>query len=143
MPFGALAPMPLRLGGSPTEGWTAQQHARLCADLCAIKRTMPLAVITCTSTGSGSISVFKGQAGSTTAYRPTVTKEATGTLKLTFASSYADEYGVEHPFKIRAAKAVGSASGSSAECEIGTGFVRIRRYAVGTLADGQQLVVVW
>ena len=46
MPFGGYAPLPLRLGGTATNGLTAQQHSRMCADLVAVKRTAPLAALT-------------------------------------------------------------------------------------------------
>ena len=52
MPFGAFAPMPLRFGGTPEEGWAASQHARMAADLVAIVRAAPLAVRTLTRSGS-------------------------------------------------------------------------------------------
>ena len=45
MPTGGLAPLPLRLGADPEYGWTtAEQHARLCADLVALTRVSPVFV---------------------------------------------------------------------------------------------------
>lgn len=42
MPFGGLGgALPLRLGPDPELGWSAEQHARFCADLVAVSRTMP------------------------------------------------------------------------------------------------------
>lgn len=52
MPFGGLAPLPFRLGGSDTEGVSPEQHARLAADLEAVGRTMPLFVMRCDPTTS-------------------------------------------------------------------------------------------
>ena len=43
--LGGFAPLPLRLGGSAEQGVTAAQHARLCADLVALSRVQPFAVL--------------------------------------------------------------------------------------------------
>lgn len=50
MPFGGLAPLPLRLGPG---GITAEQHARLCADLTAVDRTLPCLSLTVWLNGAG------------------------------------------------------------------------------------------
>ena len=41
---GGFSPLPGRLGGGDLESLNANQHARLCADLLAVRRTAPLAV---------------------------------------------------------------------------------------------------
>lgn len=68
MALGAFAPLPIRLGGSATEGWTAEQHARLCADLLAVKRTAPVLVmrvhLNATDT-TGEIEWYASQTGTT------------------------------------------------------------------------------
>jgi ribosomal protein S2 len=65
-------------------------------------------------------------------------------MLLTFASSYADEYGVERPFSIRGAKGVATAAGIAVACElVSKQSVRVRRFVGGTLTNGQQIVVVW
>ena len=51
MPFGGFCPLPLRLGGSDLEGWAPNQHARMCADITAVRRTSPFAIVGFTLAG--------------------------------------------------------------------------------------------
>lgn len=50
--LGAHCPLPIRLGGDELSGWTAAQHARVCADLAAASRTLPFAVLTISRGGT-------------------------------------------------------------------------------------------
>lgn len=61
MPFGALAPLPLRLGGNPLEGWQPEEHARLCDDLVVINRVTVLAVIVANITSDGALAFISGR----------------------------------------------------------------------------------
>lgn len=92
MPYGAFAPLPLRLGGSATEGWTASQQSRAVADLVAIVRAAPLAVLTLTRSGSTyTVEKYHGQNGVGLAHAPTATEAAPGVCQLTWAKSYKTE----------------------------------------------------
>lgn len=71
MPFGAFAPLPIRLGGNAVEGWTATQHARTAADAVAVKRGAPLAVLTVTiNSGVVTVTSYWGQNGAGLANAP-------------------------------------------------------------------------
>lgn len=71
--LGGLCPLPIRLGGDDESGWTANKHARVCADLAAVNRTLPFAVVTLTRGNS------PGDAPSIVRYSG---KEAPGSLVL-------------------------------------------------------------
>jgi hypothetical protein len=86
MAFGAFAPMPLRLGGSAQEGWTAEQHARIAADLVNVGRVAPLAVLTYDS--SGTIVSYMGQNGVGPAHAPTVNPFASFVRRLDWERAY-------------------------------------------------------
>lgn len=47
--FGGFAPFPMRLGGDRETGWPVEDHARLAADIVALKRTAPFAVMNYTA----------------------------------------------------------------------------------------------
>ncbi len=148
MPFGAFAPLPLRLGGSVQEGWPAAMHARFAADLIAIKRTAVLARWSYTVDGSSAtILSYTGQNGSGLAYAPTATRNTTGDVSFVWPSNYfEDEYGIQEPFKIRAVLCNGSANfGVAAAWERITRGVRIRRTlnSSGSLSNGIVHVRVW
>jgi hypothetical protein len=99
--------MPLRLGGTPTEGWTAAQHARVCADLCALKRSAPLAVMTFTWDNSGcplasvSLLAYAGQNGVGLDNAPAISYPNSSLVKFSWASAWEDAYGVQHPIYVR------------------------------------------
>jgi hypothetical protein len=106
VPFGGYAPLPIRLGGTSEDGWTAEQHARLVSDVVALKRVAPLATWTFLQQTTGafpaSITYYNGQNGSGLAYAPTVTVVGGGIVEFAWASQYfEDEYGQQHPWKIR------------------------------------------
>lgn len=116
MAFGAFAPLPLRLGGSATEGWTAAQHARACADLVALKRAAPFAVLTFSLSGDvATILSYKCQASN--ARPPDV--QALGLyfpgadVEISWPDSArvaADPYGVVHPVPVPKIRAMSSSS---------------------------------
>lgn len=147
MGFGALCPLPLRLGGSAEEGWTPEQHARFCADLGAIKRVAPLASWRYTSTGSdATVLTYVGQNGSGLAYAPTPTRNGSGDISFAWPSQYfEDEYGVQHTFKVRAVRVgAGDTVGFTAVWETIANGVRVRRIShSGATLDGIGHVTVW
>lgn len=131
MPFGAFAPLPLRLGGKPEEGWSPEQHARLVADLVAVKRTAPLArLLVNQNSGSpfaASVTYYSGQNGSGAAYAPTPSVTGAGDVTLTFPGFWEDEFGVQWPLKIRQAIARPYATGARfPTCAILGRTVRVR-----------------
>jgi hypothetical protein len=148
MPFGALSPLPLRLGGSAEEGWTAEQHARFCADMQAIKRVAPLASWRYSvTTTEATVLAYVGQNGSGLAYAPTPTRNGNGDVSFAWASQYfEDEYGVQHPFKVRVVRAKGDGAGASVNAvwtTIANG-VRVRRFtSAGAAFNGTGYVTVW
>lgn len=116
MTWGALSPMPIRFGGSPTEGWAPEQHARLCADLVAVKRTAPLARLYVTqdagSPFAAAIVTYHGQNGNGLAYAPTIAVNGAGDVTLTWPAYWTDEFEHQYPLKIR--QAIPKASATAA-----------------------------
>jgi hypothetical protein len=148
MPLGAYAPLPLRLGGSATEGVTAAQHARLCADLVAVKRVQPLAVWTYNKSGGAiTIESFHAMHGVGVQFGPdTLTSLGDGDVSMRFtAMSFTDAYGIVHPINIRHAIAVPHANiGVYASVELITFIMRIRtRRDDGVLVDARTTVRIW
>ena len=94
MAFGGFAPLPLRLGGKPREGWSAQQHARLSADLAAVVRTVPFAVITVNQSAdtAGAVESYIAQHGVGLAAAPTPVFVSAGVFTLTWTGSYSDDF---------------------------------------------------
>lgn len=66
MPLGGLAPLPLRLGGSPEDGWQPEEHARFAADLHAQQQMHPLAIVevVADSLTSASVQCSRSRSGS-------------------------------------------------------------------------------
>jgi hypothetical protein len=100
--FGALGGvLPLRLGGSDTNGLTAAQHARIAADLVATFRTTPIAVWSYSKSGSSvDITGYRGTNGVGLAHAPTATVNGTGDVTFTWPDDdspamaiYEDELG--------------------------------------------------
>lgn len=72
---------------------SAEEWVRACADLGALVRTAPLAVITYTADDTGTNDPTLDDVDSMVA-APTGTRVADGQIRLTWAASYTDEYGV-------------------------------------------------
>lgn len=154
MAFGAFAPFPLRLGGSTEEGFTATQHARLCADLVAAKRTSPLAIITYERVaGVVTVLSYLGHNGSGLAYAPDPSLSvdlSTGLAAFQWSgSSFIDPYGVSRPFKLRDAKASAhhGTGATKAVCFVNyldTYQLMVATYnSSGTATDARATVAVW
>jgi hypothetical protein len=125
--FGAFCPMPLRLGGSQTEGWTAQQHARVVADRTALVRASHFAWLTFTlSAGVITRHSYNGMPGNGLAFAPTGVVIGTGHTQWTWPASQADSYEVLEPVALRQAKV--SPHGTTAL--IGTAVVAAGRNVV-------------
>lgn len=138
--FGAFCPMPLRLGGSATEGWTAVQHARAVADRTALARASKFAWLTFTLSGSDiTVHSYNGMPGNGSAFAPTGAVIGTGHTQWTWPVSESDSYEVSEPVSLRHGKV--TAHGTTAL--IGTAVIATGRNVVdvytfdnaGTLTD--------
>lgn len=72
--FGAFAPLPIRLTSADSaHGWAASQHSRVCADVVAAWRVLPLAVMT-VQVNASSISLlsYNGRNGSGPTHAPSI-----------------------------------------------------------------------
>jgi hypothetical protein len=151
MGFGAHCPSPVRLGGSLTEGITAGQHARLCADVAAIKRVAPLAAWTFTQDSSSPYGItivsYFGMNGAGSLYAPTATVNSQGDVNFQWSSGYfEDEYEQQHAFKIR--HMLGSSHNNSSVDAAWVNVAAIARgvnvrWERGTLGTGKVSVRVW
>ena len=150
MTWGAFSPGPYRLGGSATEGWAPEQHARFCADLVAASRVAPLASWSFDAGNFEYISYY-GMSGSGLEHAPAIAVDASGTYSFTWpAAVLEDDYGIEQPFKIRHVLAThfdngsgGANQGSVAATVIARGVqVRVRDID-NLLVDRIVSVCVW
>jgi hypothetical protein len=147
MPLGAFAPLPIRLGGSAADGWTATQHARVCADMVSVKRTAPLAVVSVTvnastATASG---IFQGTSGYSSVG---AVRNADGDATFSLPATWSDAYGVEHRVVPRVAE--GTCANNmvhtfaSCMCSVSGSAIRVVTTAVsGTARNGTSTVVVY
>jgi hypothetical protein len=139
--------MPLRLGGSEEDGWTAAQHARVCADLVALKRSAFLAVWTYTKSGTSAvISDYYGLNGAGSLYQPdSISAGLDG--HTTFAWSarlFEDPYQVSYPINVKGGRATGHGTASlRAEVVIAANGVTVWGFdSAGNPADGKFTVVI-
>jgi hypothetical protein len=107
MPLGGLAPCPFPLGGNRLTGWTAEQHARLAADLRACVRTVPFAVV---FVSDNAVQFYTGQHAIGISVAPTITVNGAGDVDVTWNSSYTDAYDNAWPIKLKWAKATAADS---------------------------------
>ena len=112
MPLGGFAPLPLRLGGSAEEGITAAQFMRATADLAAVRRVLPFAVmiINPNSLVDPYLEWYQGQNGNGVDDEPTVSYGATSVgnrIIVTFRNYYTDPAGVRTRLKLRGGRAAG------------------------------------
>lgn len=148
MPFGGLAPLPLRLGGSELDGWSPEAHARLCADLVALRCTAALARWTYTKSGATvTIHDYVGQNGAGTAYAPdSVTVNGTGSVTFAWtARAFEDSYEIEHPIRIRKARATPhGTTASHCTVDVVPNGVTVVSYGISdAAADKKITVTVW
>lgn len=106
--FGGFCPLPIPLGpgDGPETGWTAAQHAALCRDVVAIKRTGVIARIRFSQDATSSaitVHSFHAQPETGITNAPTFGKNGGGDWTLTFASSYDDDSERARPFMITGA----------------------------------------
>jgi hypothetical protein len=109
--FGAFCPLPIRLRDNDSDGWKAEDHARLCADTSAAKRTCALGWLTYTLFGGAVSAVsYSGLHGSGASVAPTSSVVGAGHVRWTWPGSIKDAYGVACPVRILFAKASAQAS---------------------------------
>lgn len=149
MPFGGYAPLPIRLGGDSETGLTPEQHARLCADLLAVKRTQALAILRFTKSGATvTINSYFGMNGSGLLYAPTPGVVSTGVVNFSWLSGvFTDAYGITAPVQARAG--VVTVNGSAARfgvVDVTTSSLlfQVRTFDdTGTAQDCSATVRVW
>jgi hypothetical protein len=141
MPLGLFAPMPLRLGGSAEEGWTAAQHARACADLVALKKSAFLAIWTYTKSG-GIVTIhdYYGLNGAGSAYAPDQVFYTPSFVTFGWSNRlFEDPYQVTHPINAKSGKACGHGSASiRTKVTIIANGLEVRAYdSAGVDVDGK------
>lgn len=147
MPLGGYAPLPIRLGGSATHGWSPEAQARAAADLVAIKRTVPLFKITFTSahpTGPTIHALHSGH-GVGSAYFPDdqIANGVGDTSMRWSARRWSDAYEISHPFIFRHAEAClhGATAGfATVQCDVWG--IRVRSFTAAGAAVNAK-VSVW
>jgi hypothetical protein len=135
----------------------AEEYCRLASDVAAMVRTSPMAVMTLTLNDSSPDaptfeSVYMMTGVRTTSYEgddapsgfPSATRNGTGDITITFASSYADDYGVSAPFAPAHAEAgVCDANGAAeAEPDVSGQTVRVRVYSDSGVATADRTITV-
>ena len=113
--LGGFAPLPLRLGGTPTDGITAEQWSRLAADLSAVVRTAPFAIITIQQTGDAVavLVAYQAQHGVGVSHAPTIVANGAGRLTITWAPAYTDPFGNAQAVNIKHADAMALSAGAA------------------------------
>lgn len=145
MPFGAYAPLPIRLGGTAEEGWTAAQHARLCADLIAAKRVLPYATLSADGT---TITAFASMPGMSTALHPVITSAGSNVWAVDFDDGPEDEYEITGPLQIVSARGFSPVSGIIVTCGLSQAtsarvIVTLRTHAGGVPPGAKFTLRVW
>ena len=100
--------LPLRLGGDDETGVTAAQHARLAADLVAVKRVSPFCVFAWTGQlgldGLAPVTYYFGMNGEGLAFAPVNSTPGADSIAFRFsAGSFSDSYQISAPFRPRKA----------------------------------------
>lgn len=146
--FGALGGMlPFRLGGTATNGQTAAEHARECADLVALVRVQPFASWDYTKSGSTvTIANYIGKNGVGAAHAPTGASNGNGDTTFTFPTVYEDERENVVTVSLRAAQTGngGTSFDGCASHDVAANTVRVyTRNTGGALVDLSASVKVW
>lgn len=123
MALGGFAPCPLPLGGTAVDGLTAEQHARIAADLKAAVLGAPFAIYFQDRYGMPATlkEYYLGQHGVAPAAIPLVSSGGIGITNFIWQPSYSDEYDNVYPTNIRHAIATHvwtAASAAPAWCSV-------------------------
>lgn len=119
--FGLFAPCPIRLTAvDSVHGWSSRQHARMCADVSASWRTLPLAVMTVqVNASSVQLIAYNGRNGSGTAHAPALTwTSSTRPCLAVWANSYENDFEEIVSWSIRHAISKVHWSGSQKDCAL-------------------------
>lgn len=148
MGFGGFCPMPLRLGGDDLTGWTATQHARVCSDLAALKRTMPLAVITYEidgGLGNATVSHYFGRDDIGVGVAPNITVHGVGDSTVTWDRVFVDDFDRDAPWRITSARGgIHSSAGGRIVFDPARNTVRVRTFTqAGAAVDRKVTVAVF
>jgi hypothetical protein len=148
MGFGGFCPLPLRLGGDSVYGWTAPQHARVCADMVSSKRAQPLAWITYSHVSSTiTIEAFHFIPGSSAAFRPTATHISTGISEWALVPAQSDAYDMTQQVVVRhviaSAHHTGTCRCLTIELTTPTLFYVRLSTATGAVCNGRATVALW
>lgn len=149
MPFGGFAPLPIRLGGSATEGWAPEAHARAVADRTAIVRTCPLFKITFTTLNPGdpTIHAMHAMHGVGSTYFPDQAF-ASGVGIVDFrwsARRWSDDFEISYPFHFRHGRVTlhGSTAGFGT-VTLNVWGVKVRLFdAAGAAIDGKATLSIF
>ena len=132
----------------PTTDVSAEQFSREVADIAAMARTSPFAVMTYTQDDTGTndptVNYYDAHHGSGAAKAPTLTRNGDGDVTITWDASYSDPYGVSQSVALRHVKATAHGSGNvNAVCDWTPGdrVVRVRCFTADTGAAATDLVV--
>lgn len=91
MALGGFAPCPLPLGGTSLDGLTAEQHARIAADLKAAVLGAPFAVYS-SDLVPALVTSYLSQYGVGSSAMPLVSSGGVGITNFTWQPNYSDEY---------------------------------------------------
>jgi hypothetical protein len=147
--FGALGGiLPLRLGGTDRNGWTAAQHARFAADLLAVQRTGPIATWTYIAGAIEPIN-YRGWNGVGPTHAPTVSSSATGNILFTWSDrGFPDPYDTDRQLTLQIKGCTVTAHGTTAvvlpKYEQTANTLRITTTdETGALVAGSFTVKIW
>jgi len=147
MGLGAFNPCPFALGGDALTGLSAEQHARIAADTVALTRSAPFAALRAWVNAGIALQTYDGMNGSGLDHGPTPTYAGAGDSTLTWARSYADDYGVSEPTQIRFAQAfvMANANAVARASILDSHQVRVETFnaQTGVAMDVTYFLVVW
>jgi len=103
--FGGLAPLPLRLGGPPQDGWSATQMLRMAVDVAAASRTLPFAWVTVTRATGGASPVVVRASCRAPKVAITVTGDHPDPVVITFQAAPEDESEQRRTLSLKSARA--------------------------------------
>jgi hypothetical protein len=101
---GGFCPLPLRLGGSDEEGWSAAQFMRATADVAAARRTRPFAIMTIEGDGSTTATVTHYRSAHGGPNPTTIVYQAPGEILITWPELLPDDHGVEFPASLTSSR---------------------------------------
>lgn len=116
--FGGYAPLPLRLTGSPTEGWSAAALLRMAADVAAASRTLPFARVYVTRGTGGASPVVVNVTCRAPNVSVTVTGDHPNNVVISFEAAPDDVSEVQHALSIRSARVSRYSSSNPAEVAV-------------------------